>query len=567
MTNSLHPLVAQAHAALDRNDLAAATAAAEERLQAEARDIDALRVRAIVQQREGKLAEAAATLKAVLGLAPRADWAYNDLVELLFALRRLEDAEQLARLALRVNPRNAGAHNLFGTVLSELNDLPGGEWHFRRALELGGANARYATNLGLNLMKQGRTEEADGHFVAADALVPGDARTLGHWSKLYEVRGELERAQEVLQKGDRPGGNVDLSLLRAGQLARCGKIAEALTILESSNQLNGDSHLERGRLYDRVGRYEAAWQDFVVGKQKLAAEAGGLAYHADAVQAFFARLTRFFTRERVALLPRAALRTDVPQPIFIMGAPRSGTTMIEQVLASHSAVRAGGELTYAGDLRKLTNLLLPGAEQFPDNLAHSWTADNHHVATLFRDYYLARAAEAGLLEGDQRFFTDKMPFNEVWLPLVRMAFPHAPVVHVVRHPLDVCVSMLSNNLNHGFYCAYRIETIVQHLAAVAELVAHYEGELTTHRHVLRYETFVSEQGVETRRLLDHVGLPFEDGCLAFHENRRYARTPSYAQVTEKLNERSVERFRHYAPQLAPFAGALQPQMAANGYRF
>lgn len=501
-------------------------------------------------------------LKEVLKADPRADWAYNELTQVLFTMGRRGDAEQVARTALRLNPRNAQGHNLFGTILSELSDLPSGEWHFRRALELGGPEARFLANLALNLMQQGRTEEAERHFAAANAQAPGDVKTLAHWSKLYEVRGELERAQELLERAE-AAGNVDL--LKANHLVRGGHHADALAILEAAPRLNGDAQLERGRLYDRLGRFDEAWRDFGAAKAKLASEAGGLKYQTEAVEAFFARLKRFFTREHMALLPRASVRRDVAQPIFVMGFPRSGTTLIEQVLASHSAVRPGGELSFIGEIRPLANLLFAGPEPFPENLGRLWTADNRHVAALFRDHYFARAELAGLLAGSERFFTDKMPFNEIWLPLVRVAFPEAKVVHVVRHPLDVCVSMMANNMTHGFNCGYRVEDTVHHLAAVSDLVEHYLREMEVGDHVLKYESFVADQHGETARLLAYLGLPFEEGCLSFHENRRYARTPSYAQVTEKLNDRSIGRHRHYAGQLMPHMPALDRLMTVQGY--
>ena len=153
------------------------------------------------------------------------------------------------------------------------------------------------------------------------------------------------------------------------------------------------------------------------GQAQLAAEAGGLSYNAQAVETFFARLKRSSCARTFELLPRAPLRADVPQPIFIVGFPRSGTTLIEQVLASHPPVRAGGELSFVAELRNFSLQHVPGPEPFPENLARTWTADNRYAATLFRDYYLARAEQYGLLEPGKRFFTDKMPFNEIWLPL------------------------------------------------------------------------------------------------------------------------------------------------------
>jgi Flp pilus assembly protein TadD len=560
-----HPLVLRAREALQRGDMRAVEAAAEERLKTAGRDVNALELRSIVQQRRGQIGEAARTLQAVIGIDSHADWAHNALIQLLLSHGKLSDAEQVARAALRANPRNAHAHNLFGLIVSQLNDLPAGEWHFRRALELAGSQASVLMNLALALMKQGRVDESDRYFSQAHELAPQDMKTLAYWSSLHEARGDLARAQELLDRAQAVSSATEVNLLRANYLSRAGRHGEAFAIIEAAEPLAGDGQLERGRLHDRLGRYDLAWQDFVAGKRKLAAEGGGLEYRAEAVETFFERLKQFFTRQNIELLPRAQRRTDVAQPIFIIGFPRSGTTLVEQILCSHSAVRAGGELTFIGEVRKLTNHLFPGPEPFPENLAQSWTADRRYAATLFRDYYLARAEAYGLAQPDRPFFTDKMPFNEIYLPLLKMAFPQAKIVHVVRHPLDVCVSMLSNNMTHGFNCGYRIEDTAHHLAAVFDLVEHYRTELDLGELVLKYENLVADQAGETRRLLDYLGLPFEQGCLRFHENRRYAPTPSYAQITEKLNDRSINRHIHYAQPLKAFMPRLARLMAAYGY--
>jgi hypothetical protein len=125
--------------------------------------------------------------------------------------------------------------------------------------------------------------------------------------------------------------------------------------------------------------------------------------------------------------------------------------------------------------------------------------------------------------------------------------------------------MLAHSMTHGYSCAYRIEDIAHHLRAVFDLVEHYRGGLDPAEHVLRYESLVADQLAETRRLLDYLGLPFEEACLRFHENRRYAPTPSYAQVAEPLTDRAIGRHRHYLPQLGRYAAELAPLMARYGY--
>jgi len=480
------------------------------------------------------------------------------------ACRDLPGAYLAAQGALRVNPRSAQTHALLGIVLSELNDLSSGEWHFRRALELDAPQASWLANLAINLIRQGRADEAGPCFERADALAPGSVQVLAQWSKLYEMQGDLRKAGELLDRAAAVSSDREIELLRVSYLIRSGQHAQALSLLEGVADLNGSAQLERGRLYDRLGRHHDAWRDWTEAKAKLA-RAGGAEYQSQLVETLVARMKQFFVRSNVELLPRATVRGDTAQPVFIIGLPRSGTTLVEQILASHSAVRPGGELTFVGEWSQFLQRLCPDAAPFPENLARMWSADYRHVANLLRDYYFSRAEARGLLRPGAVFFTDKMPFNEMWLPLVCMAFPNAKIVRVVRHPLDVCVSMLSHELTHGFNCAYRIETIEQHLCAMFDLSQHYRRELDFQEITLRYEDLVREPEQRVRQLLDHLQLPFEAACLSFHEQRRYTATPSYAQVTEKLNERSVARHRPYMQQLAPFMTQLAPWLAAWGY--
>ena len=532
--------------------------------------IASLQTRYAEQRRQGDLSAAADTLKQALKEDPRVDWAYNELIELWFARGKRADAEALARVALRVNPRNAQAHQLFGTILSEANDLPAGEWHFRRALGLGLEQAPVFANLALNLMQQGRTTEAEDFFARSDALAPDQLRTLAHWSKLCEVRGDLPRALELLERAATANPTADIDLLRANHLARTGKPRDALALIDSAKSLTGDAMLERGRLLERLGQYQQAWTQLTAGKRQLAIEAGNLTYPTAAVETFFARMKRFFTKQNITLLPKATHRADLPQPCFIVGFPRSGTTLVEQVLTSHSAIRAGGELSFMTEVRKLAVQQFASTEGFPENLSQTWTADQRYAASLFRDYYFARCEQYGLTGPGRAFFTDKMPFNEIWLPIIRMAFPEARIVRVLRHPFDVCVSMLSNNMTHGFNCGYQIEDIVHHLLAVSDLDAHYATEtrgsgIWPEEFVLRYEDFIADQRTHTEALLKFLGLDFEESCLNFHRNPRYAPTPSYAQVTEKLNDRSIGRYQHYLAQLDPYLPRLQPLLRARGY--
>src|SRR5262249_13571474 len=144
-------------------------------------------------------------------------------------------------------------------------------------------------------------------------------------------------------------------------------------------------------------------------------------------------------------------------------------------------------------------------------------------------------------------------------------FPRAPLIHVLRHPLDVVLSVFSNHLTHGFYCAYALETAARHYVRVMELVQHYRSQMTLHYLPVRYEDIVDQQEESLRRILGFIAAPLDTACLKFHENLRYARTASYAQVTERLYDSSRYRYRHYLKQLEPVIPVLEPTIRNLGY--
>ena len=556
--------VEEARQALERGDFDAAVRASELSLGRRPKDISALTVLARARLAKGESTAAAAVLAQIVKLDPAATWAFVALGNVYLSQGHFPEAEALIRKALLLDAGHAAAHAQMGVILSENNELSGGEFHLRRSLAADRKQPGVLADLALNLTQQGRTAEAHGLYEEANKLSPDDVRIAAHWAKLCELEGKLERADALLERVEQNSAG-DVDLLRASLDARRGRSAEALAILENAPDLSGDALLERGRIYDRQQQYDRAWADFEAANRRFREQDSTVRYDSEAVEAFFARLSRFFTRPTIDALPVAAVRASTPQPIFIVGSPRSGTTLLERVLSCHSAVTEGGELPFVQGFRVVSERLLSGGE-FPENLRLASFGEHRHVASLLRDYYLAKAEERGLLQAAEGYFTDKMPFNECYLPLIRMAFPESPVIHLVRHPLDIVVSMFANKLNHGFYCAYSVGDIAHHLLAVHELHEHYRQQMTTAEVVVQYERLVSDPEPQTRRLLEALGLPFEDACLAPQQKSSYSPTPSYAAVGEAINTKAVNRYVNYADKLEGCRDLLRPLLKANAYR-
>jgi len=223
------------------------------------------------------------------------------------------------------------------------------------------------------------------------------------------------------------------------------------------------------------------------------------------------------------------------------------------------------ELPFIVEIAELMPRLLDSPLGYPEALAELWMADHREDLDNLRDHYLRKVAQLGVVPDGARRFTDKMPLNETHLGLIGLLFPEPPLLHVVRHPWDVVLSVYSNLLTHGFYCAYALESAALHYARAMELVDHYRKEMSLKFLCIRYEDIVEDQQTSVRRVLDFVGEEFHPACLAFHENRRYARTASYAQVSEGLYDRSRYRYRIYLPQLQRIVPIVRPVIDSLGY--
>ncbi len=524
-----------------------------------------------IHKQSGRAGSAQILYQRLVTLLPQNAAASGDLGLLLYERGNLMEAEPHARNFLRLEPDNPQAHNLMGMIFTDSSRLQAGEYHYRKALQLHPPVGKLCANLGVNLKSQGKLDEAEKLYEQAMALEPDNMASLMGWIRVKEAGRKIDEAWELYEAARNriPEGNINLCMTRAILHRREKDLDKALAALDEAKPdqraANPPYHYERGYVLDRMQRYNDAFAAFDRANTIIRERAGRI-YNAEQSDQLASRLKAFFTRQRAQRLPRGIRgRHERATPVFIVGFPRSGTTMVEQILTSLDTISAGDELPFIWQMTAAVPKMLNSNLFYPECLIDLLFGDNLAGPETLRDFYLKKVYQLNILQPDAEYFTDKMPLNETNLGLIHLVFPEAPVVHLIRHPLDVVLSSFFNDFTHGNNCSYGLDSAARHYVLIRDLVDHYLNELDMNYMAIRYEDIVSDPERNCRKLLNFIGIDWDPRCLAFHENPRYARTASYAQVTESLYKRSVFRYRNYINHLSDILPLMQPVIERLGY--
>ena len=511
----------------------------------------ALRLLYLLHKTDNKTKATEILLRRLLVLLPNDEKLYCDLAMILYQRGDNKEAELNARNVVRLNPNNAEGHNLMGMIMSDIHRLQAGEYHYRKALELHEPLGKLCANLGLNLKKQGKLQEAEAVYAQALELEPDNSDSLLGWVRLKEVAKDLKGAWKLLERAEQLRDKDDLSIAITRSKLHCrdknyDKALAALKTLDLGKELATPTYYyELGDVLDKLGHYDDAFNAYSKANQVIR-EMHGKKYNKETTTRLAYRLKHFFTKERINTFPQVKTHSENKiTPIFIVGFPRSGTTLVEQMLSMHPKISAGDELPFIGDLIQAAPKMLNSNLYYPECLADLCMGDNQSTLESLRYYYLRKVEDLGIINKGVTHFTDKMPLNETHLGLINLIFPDAPIIHLIRHPLDVVLSCFFNDLTHGSNCSYDLESAAYHFQLVHGLVEHYKENLTMKYLPVHYEELVEEPEKECRKIIEHVGLRWSKKCLSFNESERYARTASYAQVTEKVYTDSINRYKNY----------------------
>jgi Flp pilus assembly protein TadD len=489
------------------------------------------------------------SFNSLLGMSPRAAQeaqAGRDY----FSKGRWTDARQRFLEAIRLDPGSADYY--YGAAMCD--------WANGR-LDEAGQFLRDATRLDPNhwlsqawlgewYLNQGMIGEALKATEAAINARPDQPACMQSRAWVLEAAGNPDAAWEIVQKLINIVPMTPSLARLYGRLAgRYGQHAQALDAINrlmGAGLAPGESSLNftAAELLDRAGRYDDA---FAMALHANAAP-GRSPYNPAAQQRWTDSVIDYFTRQRLASLPKATLRSD--KPVFIVGMPRSGTSLVEQILASHPQVHGAGELDFVYRVFIGTlGMLKADLSSFPACLDKLTTAQVDGMAHVYLGPFLSLAPEAARI-------TDKMPLNFLHLGLISRFFPEARIIHCRRGPMDTCLSCFLTYFNSGNEFKHNLTHLGHFYRMYERLMAHWKSVIDLPMMDVSYEEVVGDPEAISRRMIDFLGLKWDDACLNFHTARIPCVTASVAQVRRPIYDTSVGRWRRYEKHLGPLKAAL-----------
>jgi tetratricopeptide (TPR) repeat protein len=477
--------------------------------------------------------------------------ALTGLAALSLAADRPQDAERLLRHALQQSAHVPLAWRGLGPALLALGRLPEAEAAAAYLCTIEPENPQSWIARAAVAARLLRQEDALLAYLEAVRLKPGEVRlhtSIGHVHKTLGRRAESEAAYKAALGLDPRHAEAWWSLADLKNYTFSDAEVDAMqhVLADPARTESGDAQIEfaLGKAFEQREEYPRAFAHYARGNARRRRDAP---FDSDAFEARATRIRAFFDGERLARYAREGSQSRAP--IFIVGLPRSGSTLLEQILASHPLVEGTMELPNILNIARELDDRGPGRDAYPESLE----ALTGEARAALGERYLA---ETRPLRQGKPHFTDKLPNNFSHVGLIRSILPRAILIDARRHPLDCCFSVFKQHFAEGQTFSYDLADLGRYYRTYLALMDHWDRVLPGAVLHVQYEMLVRDPEPTIRRLLDHCGLPFDAACLAFHETRRSVRTASAEQVRQPLYTSGVGHWRHFEAELAPLREAL-----------
>lgn len=501
---------------------------------------------AVKQLQAGLFDAAVDTLKSVLKEHPQNVDAMRHLAGAYFGRKiQLDDAETLLRQATQIATDFTGAWLLLGTVLLERNKYVDAIDAFREATRLAPENAGAWGGLGSALSRASYAEEgaqAYARSLALDAKSPGIQMGYAHVLKTLGDQPGALRAYRAAIRLMPDFGEVYWSMANLKVFTFEDHEVAAMEKQLERNDLSKSAEIHfrfaLGKAYEDMGDFDRAWHHYHEGNQ---AQRGEVQYDPTDFEVRQSKVMEVFSRE--FLQERSGNGLDAPDPIFVVGLPRSGSTLIEQILASHSLVEGTSELPILPKIAGSIGRYRRDKAQYPEAVRElrnkDWQAYGRQFMDESRRYRTT----------DKPNFTDKLPNNYSHIGLIHLVLPNAKIINARRHPLDSILGGYKQLFGKGQNFTYDLFEIAEYYRQYHAVVTHWHTVLPGKVLDVHYEETVLDLESQVRRILAHCGLPFEEQCLRFHETDRAVKTASSEQVRQPIYRSALGKWRRYEKHL------------------
>jgi tetratricopeptide (TPR) repeat protein len=520
------PRLLEPAAALCENRIAVAERLLRQHLKQFPTDVAAIRMLAEVAARLGRYPDSETLLTRCLELAPGFTAARHNLAVALMRQYRPGDALPQIDSALAAEPGNPSYRNLKAAILGRIGEYDESLKLFADILGEYPHQPKVWMSYGHTLKTANKQDESVTAYRKSIALAPGLGEawwSLANLKTLRFTEGDVETMKAQLPRTD----------------------------LTEEDRFH--FHFALGKALEDAGQFEESFRHYLEGNRLRRL---GVRYDPDETSGHVRRSKSVFTRKLFAGKTGAGCKA--PDPIFVVSLPRSGSTLLEQILASHSQVEGTMELP---DIMAISRSLgsrkkRSQTSKYPEVLAGLDADELTKLGERYlRDTRIQRKTDAP-------FFIDKMPNNFQHIGLIHLILPNAKIIDARRHPLGCCFSGFKQHFARGQHFTYSLEDIGRYYRDYVELMAHFDEVLPGRVLRVHYEAVVEDTEAEVRKLLEYCGLPFEDACLQFYNNPRAVRTASSEQVRTPIYREGIEHWRHFEPWLGPLKQALGPVLEA-----
>jgi Flp pilus assembly protein TadD len=498
--------------------------------------------------RSGKFAQAARKLQRWIDRNPSDADAHHDLAASFMAMGMLEEAETACTQATRAGPGSVMAWTSLATIQAARGQIGTPLKSMMMACRLKPNDPKLRSRLGIMLLDQNHLDQALRAFEAALSLDPSCLDALSGAAMVLERQGRLDEARAMLEPVVQTAVHARVGLVWGTVSRRLGQPEQACTVIQrilQTGRMSTEARMmmlyELGPSLERTGDSQAAWATIEEANRLQIGR-----FDPDALVAQTDQIIAAFSAEAMAALPRAQ-DTD-RLPILIVGMPRSGTSLVEQVLSAHPDVAPAGELSDLQAASQLAGKLI--GQPFPGCVADLTPA----FADRLGDWYLSRRRTS---HPDARRVTDKMPENFKHLGLAAALLPGATLIACERQPADIALSCFFQNFKAPLAWSYRLEWLAVYMAQHRRLMDHWAQVMPGRVHRVEYEALVADPETQSRALIAAAGLDWDPAVLSHHRSEHTVHTASYAQAKQPIYRSSVGRAEAYSEHLDPFFSAQE----------